>query len=126
MELIRPGNMQVLSNPGVQSTQLLNPANSASPRLTLTRVVVEPGAENVRHVHETSEQVWVALKGRGVLLLADGGVQPFEAGEVARFAEGEVHGFRNDSSEPFEYISATSPPIDFGPAYKSSASQEGG
>lgn len=121
MELIRPGQMPVLSNPGVRSTQLLNPANSASQRITLTRVVVEPGVENERHSHDTSEQVWVALKGRGTLLLKDGGSQPFVQGEVARFADGDVHGLLNDSGEPFEYLSVTSPPIDFSSVYESGA-----
>ena len=121
MELIRPGDMQVLSNPGVTSTQLLNPANSASERITLTRVVVEPGAEQARHAHGAAEQVWLALKGKGTLLLRDGGTQEFAAGEVARFADGDVHGLLNDSSEPFKYLSVTSPPIDFGYAYKERA-----
>ena len=125
MELIRPGDMQILANPGVQSTQLLNPVNSDSGRITLTRVVMEPGAEQPRHSHDSSEQVWVALKGRGTLLLKDGGAQPFQEGEVARFAEGELHGFRNDSGQPFEYISVTSPPIDFAYAYESAAYEEG-
>ena len=118
MELIRPGQMPVLSNPGVRSTQFLNPANSASERITLTRVVVEPGAEQARHAHDTSEQIWIALKGRATLLLKEGGSQLFVEGEVARFADGDVHGVVNDSGEPFEYLSATSPPIDFGYAYK--------
>ena len=121
MELIRPGEMQVLSNPGVESRQLLNPANSASERLTMTRVVIEPGAEQGRHAHDGSEQVWVALSGRGTLLLKDGGTQDFAAGVVARFEAGDVHGLRNDSDAPFEYLSVTSPPIDFGYAYKDRA-----
>lgn len=121
MELIRPGQMQVLSNLGVQSTQLLNPAISASQCLTLTRVVVEPGAVQGPHAHDGSEQVWVALKGRGSLLLKDGGTQPFAAGEVTRIAEGQVRGILNDSGEPFEYLSVTPPPIDFSSVCKSGA-----
>ena len=110
--------MQTLANPDVQSLQLLNPAHGVESRVTITRVTVQPGGEQGRHAHESSEQVWVALQGRGLLLLAEGRTQHFAEGEVARFAEGEVHGFRNDSGEPFEYLSVTTPPIDFAYAYE--------
>jgi len=53
------------------------------------------------------------------LLLSDGGEQPFSAGELVRFADGDIHGFQNTSAVPFEYISVTSPPINFNYAYAS-------
>ena len=59
MELIRPDHMQTLANPGIRSTQLLNPGNSESVRVTISRVMVEPGAEQAHHAHKSSEQVWV-------------------------------------------------------------------
>jgi quercetin dioxygenase-like cupin family protein len=117
--------MEVLTNPGVRSVQLLNPGNSGTARLTLTRVTVEPGAEQPRHAHSSCEQVWMALSGKGVLLLADGASHPFTAGEVARFAENEVHGFLNDSEAPFEYVSVTAPPADFREAYRNHEPAEG-
>ena len=43
--------------------------------------------------------------------------RPLKSGEVARFGGGEIHGFLNNSDQPFEYLSVTSPPIDFGYAY---------
>ena len=51
-------------------------------------------------------------------MLADDEEKDFLAGDVARFAEGDVHGLRNDSNEEFIYISVTSPPINFEYAYK--------
>ena len=118
MELIRQSEMKTLSNPGVDSMQLLNPENSASSRVTITRVRVQPGAEQRRHTHESSEQIWICAKGRGTLLLADGKEAAFEEGDVARFADGDIHGLRNDSGDAMEYISVTSPPINFGYAYR--------
>ena len=53
MELIRSADVTVLSNSGVQSHQLLFPENSASSRVTITKVIVAPGAVNPRHQHET-------------------------------------------------------------------------
>lgn len=113
MELFTAGQFHVLSNPGVVSVQLLSPANSASSRVTITRVTVDPGAVQARHAHASSEQTWVALAGSGILLLGDGGTRPIATGDVARFAEGDVHGLENRGREPFVYLAVTAPPIDF-------------
>ncbi len=120
MEIIRHDQVQVLVNPGTTSHQLLFPENSGSARVTITRVVLQPGAVNQRHRHATSEQVWVALRGSGVLLVANDAEIPFAAGDVARFEDGEIHGFRNTGTVPFEYLSVTSPPVNFRGAYAGS------
>lgn len=118
VEFIEKSQIVSLSNPGVVSRQLLNPDNSSSERVTVTEVHVEPGASQPRHTHEASEQVWYALQGQGRLLLREGGEKAFQAGDVVRFAEKEIHGFRNDSDEEFVYLSVTVPPIHFGAAYQ--------
>ena len=117
MEIIRSESIQTLSNSGVESEQLLFPENSTSERITITRVTMQPGVTNPRHRHDSSEQAWVALEGAGTLLLADGKTIPFAAGDVARFADGETHGFTNTGAVPFVYLSVTSPPINFRGAY---------
>lgn len=118
MEFIEKSQIVSLSNPGVVSRQLLNPDNSSSERVTVTEVHVEPGASQPRHTHEASEQVWYALKGQGRLFLRNGEEKAFQAGDVVRFAEKEIHGFRNDSDGEFVYLSVTAPPIHFGTAYQ--------
>lgn len=118
MEFISRESITELSNPGVVSRQLLCPGNSTGRRVTITQVRLEPGACQPRHTHETSEQIWYALSGTGRLLLADGQERTFAAGDVARFEDGDVHGLLNDSQEEFVYLSVTSPPIDFGYAYR--------
>jgi quercetin dioxygenase-like cupin family protein len=117
MELFSKPHFKLLSNPGVTSLQLLSPHNAPFSRVTITRVTVEPKAVQPPHHHVSSEQIWLAVSGSGVLLLADGQRHPFSAGEVARFAEGETHGLENTGTEAFVYISVTSPPIDFSFAY---------
>ena len=117
MELIRRASVPVLSNSGIVSEQLLFPENSASERLTITRVSMPPGSINPRHLHAASEQVWIAISGEGILLLAEDKTEPFSAGDVARFADGDVHGFKNTGSNSFVYLSITSPPINFRDAY---------
>lgn len=118
MEFIKKESIRSMSNPGVVSRQLLNPENSSSTRVTITEVHVEPGISQPRHTHEASEQVWYALRGRGRLLLREGEEKEFQAGDVARFAEQEIHGLLNDSREEFVYLSITAPPIHFGAAYQ--------
>ena len=117
MEILTDVNFKQLSNPGVTSRQLLSPHNSASLRVTITRVTVAPGASQPRHLHATSEQIWIAIEGSERLLLAENEARAFAAGEVARFTEGEVHGFENNGNSPFVYLSVTSPPINFEGAY---------
>src|SRR6185295_6647030 len=117
MEFIRRADVPVLKNSGVESEQLLFPENSKSSRVTITRVSVEPGAANPRHLHESSEQIWVALEGAGTLLLADKKTQPIEAGDVVRFEDGDLHGFKNTGATKFVYLSVTSPPLNFRAAY---------
>jgi quercetin dioxygenase-like cupin family protein len=122
VELIRRTDIPRFSNPGVVSEQLICPENSKSERVTITRVTVAPGATNKRHAHAASEQVWVALRGRASLLLADPATAPFAEGDVVRFAPGDVHGLENGGTEDFVYLSVTSPPLNFRAAYAAHSS----
>ena len=117
MEFIKYENIKELSNPGVISRQLLNPENSNSERVTITEVHLEVGASQPRHKHDTSEQIWYAIQGTGKLLLADDKEMIFQAGDVVRFTDNDLHGLLNDGDTEFVYIAVTSPPIDFGYAY---------
>lgn len=119
MELVRAHEMEVLANPGATSCQLLHPGNAPSARVTITRVILEPGAVNPRHAHAGAEQAWIALSGSGELLLGGDATAPFAEGDVVRFAPGDVHGLRNTGASPFVYIAVTSPPLDFRGAYQS-------
>jgi quercetin dioxygenase-like cupin family protein len=118
IEFINAKDIKDLSNPGVVSRQLLNPDNSESKRVTITEVHLEIGAEQPRHTHEASEQIWYATKGSGKLLLADDTEKEFKAGDVVRFADKDIHGLKNDGDTEFVYISVTAPPIHFGYAYQ--------
>ena len=117
MEIIRAGDIKTFSFTGVSSKQLLFPENSASERITVTRVVVQPGATNPPHRHAASEQIWVALRGAGHLIIEGDARVPFAEGDVVRFADNDLHGFVNTGVTEFEYLSVTSPPINFRGAY---------
>jgi len=100
MELIRRTGITSLSKSGLTSEPLLCPENSGSQRVTLTRVTVAPGARNPPHVHAASEQVWVALRGSGTLLLQGATTAAFAEGDVMRFAEGARDLTRRSTGPP--------------------------
>lgn len=117
MQFIKRDDIPVLKNSGVESEQLLFPESAPQAQATITRVTVPAGITNPRHAHAASEQTWVALSGQGTLLLDHGAQAGIAAGDVVRFAPGDVHGFFNSSAEPFVYISVTTPPLNFRGAY---------
>ena len=80
VEFFHAGEFASLSNSGITSTQLIFPENSRSERITITRVTVAHGAKNPAHRHESSEQIWISLRGQGTLLLEDDKVMPFGEG----------------------------------------------
>ncbi len=112
LQRLTPEDFTTLENPGVRSKQLVWPRNAPGAALTMTRVTMDPGATTPRHAHPNAEQVWVVERGAATLLLADGGTVPVRGGEVIRTPPGEVHGLTNTGSEPFVYLTATTPPID--------------
>ena len=118
MDFIKKEDIVALDSDFQVSHQLLWNENSSSERITITKVHVYPGKTNQRHKHESSEQIWIAIKGTGTLLLDDDKTLEFNEGDVARFADGDTHGITNNSDEEFIYISVTSPPINFRYAYK--------
>ena len=116
VEVLTAGDT-TLTRPGKDSVQLLWPGNSPQARVTLTRATVAPGSTQQRHAHPHSEQIWIIERGSADLLLGDGQSRPVKAGEIVRTPAGEIHGVHNSGSEPFVYLSITTPPIDFRPAY---------
>jgi quercetin dioxygenase-like cupin family protein/ferredoxin len=117
VELVEQKNIQVLQKNGVLSRQLLTPGNSKDSHATVTEVHLQIGAMQDRHVHESSEQIWYALRGTGTLLLANNEERQFRAGDVVRFSSNTVHGLKNDGTDEFIYVSVTMPPLDFTQAY---------
>ncbi len=118
VQRISPADFEVLSNPGITSLQILWPANAPDAQTTITRVTMEPGAVSQRHAHPRSEQIWMVERGTATMLLADDETLTIVAGDVLRTPAGEIHGVVNTGSEPFVYMSVTTPPQDFTAAYR--------
>lgn len=117
MEFIKSNDVLVLTNEGVESHQLLSPHNSKSDKVTITHVIIEPGSSQPRHKHSDSEQIWIALSGNAKLLLENDSSIDFHQGDIVRFEIKEIHGLLNQSSQKFEYMTVTSPPMNFESSY---------
>jgi mannose-6-phosphate isomerase-like protein (cupin superfamily) len=115
----RLADCEVLVKSGIQSRQVLWPKNAPQSQVTITHVVMEPGAVSRRHVHPRSEQIWIVEQGEGVLLLENGGIELLRAGDVVRTPAGETHGVENTGTAPLVYLAVTTPPQDFTYAYSS-------
>jgi quercetin dioxygenase-like cupin family protein len=116
----------VLINPGVQSRQLVWPKNSPESQTTITHVTMEPGSVSERHAHEFFEQIWIAERGEGILLLGNQQTEVLRAGDIVRTPAGEIHGAANSGKEPLVYLAVTTPPQDFSSAYNKIAAAIGG
>lgn len=122
MKRISHASAKVLTRDRVRSLQILSKKSGISQVLVITRVTIEPGGIQQRHRHGRAEQIWIVLAGTAALLLDADREETMAAEHTYCFAPGEVHGIRNDSTEPFEYLSVTSPPESFEAAYDRSKS----
>ena len=96
---------------GQLSYLLLDRGQFGSSRLSVTWVEGKPGSEQQIHAHETNEQVYVVVRGRGLMRVADEQA-PVEAGDLVFIPPKTGHAIRNVGDEPLVYVSATSPPFD--------------
>jgi mannose-6-phosphate isomerase-like protein (cupin superfamily) len=79
---------------GQDSYLLLTKGQFGSRNLTITWVDCEPGGEQQLHVHKTEEQVYVIVRGRGMM------------------KAGTPHAIRNTGDDTLTFVSAASPAID--------------
>jgi mannose-6-phosphate isomerase-like protein (cupin superfamily) len=96
---------------GQASYLLLARGQFGAENLAITWVDCAPGSEQPSHQHDTQEQVYVIVRGRGLMRTGD---------EEREVAEGTMifvpprtaHRIRNHTDAPMTYVSATSPPFD--------------
>ena len=95
----------------LRSHFLLDAGDLGSRNLTVTWVDVPPGGEQRAHSHADSEQVYVIVRGRGLMRVGDE-QESVETGDLVFIPPKTGHAIRNDGDEPLVYVSATSPPFD--------------
>ena len=102
----------LLTRPGKTSAQIVSRQNAPDARITITRVVMQPGAVSPVHRHEVAEQTWIVERGAARLLTDDGPAGPLVAGDVVITPPGQSHGIENTGDEAFVYLTVTTPPED--------------
>ncbi len=90
---------------------LLAKGQFGSESLAITWVEGRPNSEQPLHAHPTNEQVYVIVRGRG-LMGAAGEEREVTEGTLVFLPPGTNHAIRNTGDAPLVFVSATSPPFD--------------
>lgn len=75
---------------------------------------VKPGQTVAKHIHTTSDDVWICMQGEGVFYPTPDSEVPIKAGDVILNKNGECHGMKNTGTEDFIFFGVLAPfPSDF-------------
>jgi mannose-6-phosphate isomerase-like protein (cupin superfamily) len=96
---------------GQTSHLLLGRDRFGSRSLAVTWVDCPPRSLQALHTHADSEQVYVIVRGRGVMQVGDE-TQDVGEGSLVFIPPRAEHAIRNDGDEPLTFVSAMSPPFD--------------
>lgn len=96
---------------GGQVSYLLLNRDFGSQNLAITWVDCEPGSRQLDHRHEDQEQVYVIVRGTGLMRVGDEEAE-VGAGTMVLVPPGHDHSILNTGTETLTYVSATSPPFD--------------
>ena len=95
---------------GQKSWLLLREGQFGASNLAITWVKGAPGSMQAVHGHPDNEQIYVIVRGRGVMQVADE-MQEVGEGTLVYIPPGAAHAIKNTSDEPLVFVSATSPPF---------------
>ncbi len=99
---------------GQISYLLLTKGRFGSENLSITWVEGEPGSKQGVHSHPANEQVYVIIRGRGLMTVGDG-EQEVGPGTLVLVPPGTGHAILNRGDEPLVFVSATAPPFELPP-----------
>jgi mannose-6-phosphate isomerase-like protein (cupin superfamily) len=104
-------NSPINERGGQKSYLLLARGQFGSTNLAITWVECPAGSEQAVHEHPDAEQVYVIVRGRGVMQVGDD-TREVDEGSLVFVPPGAGHAIKNASGEPLVFVSATSPPFD--------------
>jgi mannose-6-phosphate isomerase-like protein (cupin superfamily) len=113
MQIQRVDKAPVNEHGGQRSHLLLAAGQFGSENLAITWVEGAPGSMQAVHGHPDNEQVYVIVRGRGVMQVADE-MEEVGEGTLVFIPPGAAHAIKNTGDEPLVFVSATSPPFDPG------------
>ena len=96
---------------GQSSYLLLSAGQFGAKNLAVTWVDCPAGSVQEVHQHDAEEQVYVIIRGRGVMIVGDE-EHEVDEGTLVFIPPGSPHAIRNTSSKLMSYVSATSPPFE--------------
>jgi len=99
---------------GQVSYLLLAGGQFGSRNLAITWVEGAPGSRQDVHAHPDNEQVYVIVRGRGVMTVGEE-EREVSAGTLVFVPPRTGHAILNAGDEPLVFISATSPPFEMPP-----------
>jgi mannose-6-phosphate isomerase-like protein (cupin superfamily) len=111
MDIQPLGSAPVNERGGQRSYLLLRGGQFGSEKLAITWVEGEAGSVQALHDHTESEQVYVIVRGRGVMQVGDDTEEVGE-GTLVFIPPGAAHAIKNTGEGPLVFVSATSPPFD--------------
>ena len=100
---------------GQVSFLLLGKGQFGSQNLAITWVEGAAGSQQPSHSHRANEQVYVIVRGRGLMMAGDE-AQEVGPGTAVFIPPNTSHSIRSVGGEPVVYISATAPPFEMPPA----------
>ena len=95
---------------GQISYLLLAGGQFGSQAMSITWVEGAPGSEQSLHEHAQNEQVYVIIRGRGLMTCGEE-QEEVGPGTLVYVPPRTAHAIRNTGDEPLVYVSATSPPF---------------
>lgn len=111
MHIQRLDTAPVNERGGQRSHLLLRAGQFGAENLAITWVEGEPGSMQAVHGHPDNEQIYVIVRGRGVMQVGDE-MEEVGEGTLVFIPPGSGHAIKNTGSEPLVFVSATSPPFD--------------
>lgn len=109
---IQPLNSAPVNERGGQKSYLLLGGEQfGAKNVAITWVDCAPGSMQAVHGHPDNEQVYVIVRGRGVMQVGDE-MQEVSEGTLIFIQPGAAHAIKNTSDAPLVFVSATSPPFD--------------
>jgi len=111
MHIQRLDTAPVNERGGQRSHLLLRAGQFGAENLAITWVEGEPGSMQAVHGHPDNEQIYVILRGRGVMEVGDE-MEEVDEGTLVFIPPGSAHAIKNTTDDPLVFVSATSPPFD--------------
>jgi mannose-6-phosphate isomerase-like protein (cupin superfamily) len=117
MRLRRLSDAPVEERHRLRSHILMDAGDLGSKNLCVTWVEVPPGAEQRTHSHEDCEQIYVIVRGGGLMTVA-GDEEEVREGDLVFIPPASDHSIRNQGQETLVYVSAASPPVSIEELYR--------